>query len=510
MLLLLAACCLCLLGPLPALAAGGPETTPYTEFLLDRITKRVKVWGHASPHHPRLLCFIMTTSKRTEQATASFNTWGQRCDHFVAFTNTPQAHMEQWMHPYPGFLHEAKPNASAAAVVAPPRYETEDGDVSVQKIAATWQYVQEEYGSLADFFFMGYDDTYVIVENLRRSLVTLSVSGPVDPVSQPLFMGRRFKFTVEGSPLSGTTFNLGAAGYVLNTKALDVLATSIVTRACDSEAAAVYADVWISNCLKTNNIFPSDTRDAAGADRYHPLTPREMFETAKPLWYSGATADFQPKEGEDGVSKETITFHDLPAQVMMAVDKALYAQLATSMGGKDVTIPKKMPWSPDAPGATPQPPAGWAAADKPASSTPSAAPPSAAPSKEKSVLDPKPAAAAPTGPAAAAAAASAMGSDASPFAAGAGSGRDWHGKFQNSQRDLVRARMHDTLMANGKSRNVDDIKATPLFNKYEDHVYSTASSLHDYYEKIAEKMVEIKGAWSSANSAPAPAATGKK
>jgi hypothetical protein len=68
--------------------------------------------------------------------------------------------------------------------------------------------------------------------------------------------------------------------------------------------------------------------------------------------------------------------------------------------------------------------------------------------------------------------------------------------------------MHDTIMSSSKS--VDDAKATPLFNKYEDHVYTSSATLHDYYEKIAEKMVEIKGAWSTtAKPAPVTAALGK-
>merc|ERR1711871_208799 len=163
---------------------------------------------------------------------------------------------------------------------------------------------------------MGYDDTYVIVENLRRLLVTMSVSGPVDPTQQPLFIGRRFKYTGSSPSLNGLTFNLGAAGYALNRRALDVLATGIVTRSCDSETSEYYADMFVANCLKQNSIFPMDTRDESGAERFHPLAPREMFDSAKPDWYTKAVADYSPKDGEEGVSKETITFHDLPSTIM--------------------------------------------------------------------------------------------------------------------------------------------------------------------------------------------------
>merc|ERR1711871_751241 len=81
------------------------------------------------------------------------------------------------------------------------------------------------------------------------------------------------------------------------------------------------------------------------------------------------------------------------------------------------------------------------------------------------------------------------------------SGGDWHDRFSKTQRDMVRDRMHTVLLASGKARHgVDESSATPLFNKYEDHVYSTASSLHDYYEKIAEIMVEVKASSGAASS----------
>ena len=44
----------CFLGAEAALVAA-PPTAPYPDFLYERITKRVKVWNHASAHHPRLL-----------------------------------------------------------------------------------------------------------------------------------------------------------------------------------------------------------------------------------------------------------------------------------------------------------------------------------------------------------------------------------------------------------------------------------------------------------------------
>lgn len=75
-------------------------------------------------------------------------------------------------------------------------------------------------------------------------------------------------------------------------------------------------------------IEPFDTRDATGAERFHPFTSQAHcgYRTGgfgKDDWFAEYTRDFGLVEGIDGISSESVTFHYVNASLMYLLDELL-------------------------------------------------------------------------------------------------------------------------------------------------------------------------------------------
>ncbi|CAJ0580221.1 unnamed protein product, partial [Mesorhabditis spiculigera] len=124
----------------------------------------------------------------------------------------------------------------------------------------TYKYVSRDF----DWYFKGDDDTYVVVDNLRKYLKNF------DP-DQPYYIGYRLRRRM---PDNG--YNAGGSGYALSRAAMKIFAEELFP----SRELCPYhewEDLAIARCLAAKKIHPLDTRDELGRQRFLAWRPEEHF-----------------------------------------------------------------------------------------------------------------------------------------------------------------------------------------------------------------------------------------
>ena len=129
------------------------------------------------------------------------------------------------------------------------------------KTKEAFKYIHQHYLDKADWFLKADDDTYVIVENLRRLLK--------DHDSQkPIYFGRRFK------PYIPQGYMSGGAGYVLSKEAVRRFVKEGLTNPSKCRVDHGGAeDLEIGQCLQNVGVKAADSRDALGRETFHPFIP---------------------------------------------------------------------------------------------------------------------------------------------------------------------------------------------------------------------------------------------
>ncbi|KAJ9457709.1 Glycoprotein-N-acetylgalactosamine 3-beta-galactosyltransferase 1 [Diplonema papillatum] len=267
---------------------GSLCTMPAATAEGSAIVKKVK---RMSPplNAPRVLCMIYTTEKNHKtRIEAQRRTWAKGCDGWVAMSTVFDPRIPSLDVPHEG---------------------PEQWDNMWQKARSMWAWANATQAGSYDFFYMAGDDVYLDTLNFKSYLATL-------PKDQPLYIGRRLL-----EPNSKTYFNAGGAGYTLNRRALALLAASLDDAACEAHGKFFWEDVNVAQCLRRAGVVPLDTRDAAGAERFHPLSPDHLAGVKKSDWLFSYSTDY--KLGKDGVSDESISFHYLSPEVMRGIHTAL-------------------------------------------------------------------------------------------------------------------------------------------------------------------------------------------
>ena len=247
----------------------------------------------------RVLCAIYTMEKNHEtNVKATKETWAKKCTGFMAFST--------------------KTDLSLPAI-----FIDHEGDESYdnmwQKSRSIWKYIGKHYMDEFDFFLIGGDDMFYVMENLMHYLSSGEIRD-LKSQNKGVFLGRRF------FPPQQELFNSGGAGYILDRVALKVLVDNIDTPKCFPHQRGFWEDVNVANCLRVSgNIIPHDTRDNKERERFHPFTPAQNYQYRTPLvnpdWYP----KYNPflKEGFECCSVESISFHYVPGDLM----RELYAYL---------------------------------------------------------------------------------------------------------------------------------------------------------------------------------------
>lgn len=192
-----------------------------------------------TPHPPKVGCFLYTYKKRHAQVWSVAQTWGWRCDGFLAFSNLTD----------PGI-----------GAVDLPHVGMESYGNMWQKVRSIWAYIHDNYLDDFDYFHLGGDDTYIVVENLRNYLWSIDD----DNGTKPLYIGSHFK--THGIAVCG-----GGSGYVLNKVTLRTLVRELLRH------SHVNIEDWGEDRLIGFTLRPVArcyrTHDARGAQRFWPLDP---------------------------------------------------------------------------------------------------------------------------------------------------------------------------------------------------------------------------------------------
>ena len=156
-------------------------------------------------------------------------------------------------------------------------------------------------------------DTFVDVPRLREYLRTLSRG--------PHFLGRRFKYPFYSPPIM---FNSGGAGYLLDEEALGVFLRRDKVRRSECRVDSTHMeDLGVAACLRKYDVLAGDTRDTSGRERFHPFSRAVLREIRRGnenfAWYWSHSVDGQDREGEDVISRETCTFHNLTVDELRAL-----------------------------------------------------------------------------------------------------------------------------------------------------------------------------------------------
>jgi glycoprotein-N-acetylgalactosamine 3-beta-galactosyltransferase len=197
-----------------------------------------------------------------------------------------------------------------------------------QKVRSTWSYIYDNYYEAFDWFHIGGDDLFLIVENLRfylesEEIQTAQNGGiylPDDNAKEmqvPLFLGRRFKFKGRESEV----FNSGGPGYTLNKAALKILVVEGLLKFY-AEHVVSAEDVLVAQVLRQFGIFPYETKDEAGSERYMPFTPGFHY-SGKTIWWL-SKASINVTEGVNHSSPRSVAFHYVKDDMMKRVFALLY------------------------------------------------------------------------------------------------------------------------------------------------------------------------------------------
>lgn len=239
-----------------------------------------------------------------------------------------------------GFIVASNKTDHTIDAVDIPHEGTEEYGNIWQKVRSIWSYVYDNYYETYDWFHIGGDDLFVIVENLRYYLesteIQMAQNGgkPLQndvqdsttksqfTIQTPLFLGRRFAYLGKMDEI----FNSGGSGYTINKAALKTLvvkgfATYFPHLHTFSE------DTMVARTFKKYGVVPYETKDENGSERYMPFTPGHHLTYRLPKnpsqdWY--ATYSINIKEGYEHCSKYSIAFHYVKGPVMKRFYAILY------------------------------------------------------------------------------------------------------------------------------------------------------------------------------------------
>eukprot|EP00804_Cyclotella_cryptica_P002281 CCRYP_004017-RA/>CCRYP_004017-RA protein AED:0.24 eAED:0.24 QI:148/1/1/1/1/1/6/1023/1015 len=296
----------------------------------------------------KIFCLVYTIEKFHDRIPAIKETWGKKCD---------------------GFMVASTKTDVALGTVAIPHEGPEEYNNIWQKVRSMWSYIYDNYYEKYDFFHIGGDDLYLIVENLRLYLeseeIQLASNGGQylpdgsEDSQTPLFLGRRFaeggdrdRMFISGG--SGYTMNKGASvnippmyicfsvhvteSYsasnafshnhinILNVAALKTLVVDGFPT-CFPHLKTFSEDVMVATCLRKMDILPYDTKDEAGGERYMPFQPGHHLTYRPPKnpkddWYSNYSVDV--KWGIDHCAAKSVAFHYIKEDLMRRMHAILY------------------------------------------------------------------------------------------------------------------------------------------------------------------------------------------
>lgn len=281
----------------------------------------------------RILCWVNTYHKNHQSRLLAIKrTWGKKCDKLLFMSDIEDL------------------SIPTVRIMAPPLHETlwQKHREIVRLLVR--EYSEEEF----DWVFKCDDDTFLLMENLKRYILSDEIQakaavGPVllghrmtlqwwemarcfDPFDEndPAQVAKMLQVKEETLPHGGLYYTPGGGGYAMNWAYLKQLEASFDKTHC--LPTQVVPDDWaISFCMREHGVFPHDTRDEQLRERFHQYDPKEVYFHAhdendfnhevfqsiydENTWFS----DHQGigwKNGDECCAPDTISFHYVKPPLM--------------------------------------------------------------------------------------------------------------------------------------------------------------------------------------------------
>jgi len=242
---------------------------------------------------PKILCSIYTIEENHYKIEAITETWGWRCDGFLAASNAT--------------------NETVGAVNLTHKGPEAYGNMW-QKTRSILAYIHDHYLEDFDFFWIGGDDVYMLVENMKYYLWNMTTSIGIDRVeNEPLYLGAR-NYLRDKDVEIGKYFVSGGPGYILNRYALKEFVSKALPT-CFVNQEVSMEDRMMSNCLRDIGITGNHTVDEENRQIFHSKNPRFLSTyngvgmSNDVLIYNRLWKVYGHKTGKDIVSRHSVTFH---------------------------------------------------------------------------------------------------------------------------------------------------------------------------------------------------------
>eukprot|EP00536_Pseudo-nitzschia_multiseries_P005131 jgi/Psemu1/254218/estExt_Genewise1Plus.C_930072 len=267
--------------------------TEYNKKMEESGTKRDKIF-----------CLVYTIEKAHPKIPLIRETWAPKCDGFMVGST------------------KTDPSIDAVNI---PHEGPEEYDNIWQKVRSMWSYIYDNYYEKYDWFHIGGDDLFLLVENLRYYLeseeIRTAANGGIylpegnESKQVPLLLGRRFAYLGDMNNI----FDSGGSGYTMNKAALKLLVTEGFPNYFPHRKTFSEDTMVATLFKKTNMVLPYDTKDDAGGERYMPFLPGHHYsyrlpEDPKQDWYANYSIDI--KEGPEHCSPQSVAFHYVKGDMM--------------------------------------------------------------------------------------------------------------------------------------------------------------------------------------------------
>lgn len=263
------------------------------------------------PKRDKIFCLVYTIEKFHDRIPYIRETWGPKCDGFM--------------------VGSTKTDVALGTVEIP--HEGEEAYENIwQKVRSMWSYIYDNYYDKYDWFHIGGDDIYLIVENFRLYLeseeIQTAQNGGIylpdgnETMQTPLFLGRRFAYQGDMNDI----FISGGSGYTMNKAALKLLVTEGLENYFP-HAHTFSEDTMSARIFRKYDVFPYDTKDENGGERYNPFQPGHHWGYRPPQdiskdWYAKYSIDV--KWGKEHCSKHSVAFHYIKDDVQKRLHALLY------------------------------------------------------------------------------------------------------------------------------------------------------------------------------------------
>jgi hypothetical protein len=290
------------------ICAPGPGRGYEQDYGYKLLTEKIRIHPNRIPNKSSLtvLCLVYTYPKMRDLQRTQALSWGLKCDGYLAFSTETIASL--------GIVHL--------------QHEGEESYHNMwQKVRSIWNYVYKHYRHDYDFFHLGGDDLYVIVENLRQFLSETSYKQQRHAHNgEAIYLGQWIPQPGGDKPY----YVSGGPGYTLNRAALVRLVEDALPT-CRVHLRVSYEDRLVSQCFREIGIIGGDTREVeTGEQLYHDCGPAHLYTfrstkgrgsfhaKAASYWEtliqpngSSSSKEVGPKHGLDAAGTYSVTFHDI-------------------------------------------------------------------------------------------------------------------------------------------------------------------------------------------------------